>query len=612
MTQWNHDRTHLALSWVLVSLLGAVEGVYGRTEYLGDWISYLNVSRAVSSHDWRGIFDPMWNAGYPALVALARSLAPGTAEGEWYAIAVLNWIVFLATYAAVRRLIRQAAEFHDPAAASEVSRPVVTWTVCSVFLSYELCFDKVSRVAPDLLVSLLLILGAAQLLRAIRLRSAMPAAILGLILGIGCWVKGVFFCDAAIFLLILLLARFAGMVPWRTLVIGASVFLALFIPYVSGISWSYGQFTLGSSGELNYAFHVNHLPHWGNWQGGPAQFGSPIHPTLKLLPDLPVFAFQGPFESTYPPYNNLAYWYRGFHHFFGISNQIAAAAKGCYFLAKIAKAHPILWAFLAVLLTITWKRDWRKAAWQSSRACWPMLILPVLAAIPYLLVHVEERNLAGILLLLTMLPLVLLLDRRLVARRSFLVLVLATYAIGACAELARYDFWTIQAALHRQDFHRDPQWRLATALTAYGLRPGDTVALIGRRDANLRCSWAYVERIRLVAEFGSLPWRIEPWDRTQLDGQESEEADKDWGIVFWQLPPQQRKRVMRAFQETGVRAVVSLAQPSADSSGWVPVADTGAWIYSFDPQLTASHHAVQQTAGRNRAVQPEGSWATGM
>ncbi|MGA3071506.1 MAG: hypothetical protein ABSD43_14955, partial [Terracidiphilus sp.] len=62
----------------------------------------------------------------------------------------------------------------------------------------------------------------------------------------------------------------------------------------------------------------------------------------------------------------------------------------------------------------------------------------------------------------------------------------------------------------------------------------------------------------------------------------------------------------RAFHETGVRAVVSLAQPSADSSGWIPVADTGAWIYSFDPQLTASLDAMQKTAGRNRAVQPQG------
>jgi len=88
-----------------------VEGIYGRTNYLGDWISYLNVSRAISSHDWKCIFDPMWNAGYPALVFLARSFAPPTAVGEWYAITALNWIIFLATYASLRYLLRQRRNF---------------------------------------------------------------------------------------------------------------------------------------------------------------------------------------------------------------------------------------------------------------------------------------------------------------------------------------------------------------------------------------------------------------------------------------------------------------------------------------------------------------------
>ncbi|MGA2672920.1 MAG: hypothetical protein ABSE99_06790 [Terracidiphilus sp.] len=582
--------------------MGAVEGVYGRTQYLGDWISYLNVSRSVSSNDWRGIFDPMWNSGYPALIALARSLAPRTAEGEWYAIALLNFFIFLGTYASVRYLIRQAAASRDSFAEREVCRPVVTWTVCSAFLSYALCFDKVSRVAPDLLVSMLFILGAAQVLRVIRLRSAMSAATLGMILGLGCWVKGVFLCNAAIFLLILILARFTGKIPWRTFAISALVYLALFIPYVSGISWSYGQFTLGSSGELNYAFHVNHLPHWTNWQGGPSQFGRPIHSSVQLLNDLPAFAFLEPFTSTYPPYNNLAYWYRGFRHFFSIANQISAAGQGCYYFAGIVKAHQILWAFLMVLLVITLKRDWRKAALGSLRALWPIVILPVLALIPYLLVHVEDRYLGGILLVLTLSPLALALDPKFPSRRFALVFLLTAYTIGAIAELGRYDAWTIHAALHRQDFHRDPQWRLATALTAGGLRAGDTVALIGRRDANFRCSWAYVARIRVVAEFGSLPWSIEPWDRMPFEHLKPEEADQDWGTFFWQLPPEQRERVIRAFHDTGVRAVVSLAQPNASSSGWISVSDTGAWIYSFDPQLTASLHAMQQTAGHDRAV----------
>lgn len=589
------DWLHRIFSWFVVSVFGAVEGLYGRTQYLGDWISYLNVSRAVSSHDWKGIFDPMWNPGYPALIAAARALAPRTAEGEWYAIAALNWIIFLATYASVGYLIRSVVESQGQPVAQEFRQPVITWTTCILFLGFELGFDRVSRVAPDLLVSLLFILGCAQILRVIGRPTARSAAILGLILGLGCWVKSVFVAYAAIFLLVLLLARFRGKIPWRTLAISASVFLALFIPYVSGMSWSYGQLTLGTSGELNYAFYVNRLPHWTNWRGDSSQLGSPLHPAAQLLSDLPVFSFREPFASTYPPYNNLSYWYRGFHHNFSIRNQSAAVGRTSYFLARIVKHHPILCAFLIVLLGIGLKHDWRVSALRRAKSLWPLLLLSVFATATYLLVHVEDRYLGGIFLVLSLLPLTLLLDSLLAARRSFLALVVAMYVVGAFLELKHNDGATLQAALHCQDFHHDPQWKLAAALEADGLRPGDAVALIGSGEPNFRCGWAYLARIRLVAEFGSLPWRIEPWDRTPFDHSAVEQADKNWGIAFWQLAPEQRERVIRAFQATGARAIVSLVQPGSASSGWTPVADTSTWIYSFDPKLTTflqtAHHA---------------------
>ncbi|MGD0939056.1 MAG: hypothetical protein ABR905_05030 [Terracidiphilus sp.] len=554
----------------------------------------MNVSRAVSSHDWKNVFDPMWTAGYPALVALARNLAPQSAEGEWYAITGLNWILFFAEYASVRYLMKQAAALYDPIATKVARSPIVTWAVCSVFLSFGLCLDKVSRVAPDLLVSTLLILGGAQVLRTIRLRSANAAAILGLILGLGCWVKGVGLCNAAIMLLILLLARLAGKISWSAFAVSASVFLALLIPYVAGISWSYGQFTLGSSGELNYAFHVNHLPHWTNWQGGPPQFGSPIHTSEKLLNDLPAFAFPEPFTSTYPPYNNLSYWYRGFRHFFSLDNQVTAAMEGCYRLLEIVKDHQILWAFLAVVLAMTLRRDWRMAGLQSLAILWPLLLLPTLALLPYLMVHVEERYLGGILLLPALLPAAIALSPKFKARRGFIVFVFALYSAGAVAEFAGHDGETVQAAIGRRDFHSDPQWKLAETLSSHGFRSGDSIALIGRAGFNIRCGWAYITRVRVIAEFGSLPWNIEPWDRTRFDHAEPEEADKDWGSFFWQLPEQQREQVMSAFQGIGARAVISLAQPDSGSSGWIFLPGTGAWIYSFDPQLTASLATIQQ------------------
>jgi hypothetical protein len=54
------SKSDVAWSWARVAAFGAVEGFYGRTQYAGDWISYLNVSRAISALNWPAIFDPMW------------------------------------------------------------------------------------------------------------------------------------------------------------------------------------------------------------------------------------------------------------------------------------------------------------------------------------------------------------------------------------------------------------------------------------------------------------------------------------------------------------------------------------------------------------------------
>jgi len=194
------------------------------------------------------------------------------------------------------------------------------------------------------------------------------------------------------------------------------------------------------------------------------------------------------------------------------------------------------------------------------RVYWPPLLLSGSATVTYLLVHVEDRYLGGILLVLSLLPLTVLLDPTLSSRRSFLAFVVALYLLCGLLELEHNCGATLQAALHRRDFHRDPQWKLAAALASDGFRPGDTVALVGSGEPNFLCSWAYLARIRLVAEFGSLPWRIEPWTVRRLTTPRRG-ADNDSGIAFWNLPPEQRERVIRAFQGTGARRSSLLHNP---------------------------------------------------
>ncbi|SDB82253.1 hypothetical protein [Paraburkholderia lycopersici] len=580
--KWPLANIHLVLSWIVIGILGMVEGIYGRTQYYGDWISYLNVSWAVTHIDWREIFNPFWNPGYPALVAAGRALAAPTPEGEWYAITVVNWMIYLLAYASWRGLIRNALALYWPGSLALALHPFTIWIGVCVFLGAGLALDPVSAVCPDLLVTTGFLLGSSLLLSLIRRRDIVTATLLGLVLGLGIWVKGVFTPFSCLFILTLFIYCCARGGLWRPFGVATGVFGLFFATYVAGISWSYGELTLGASGALNVPWHVNELPHLTNWQGGPEQFGRPIHPTSQLVAGLPAFGFGTPFHTTYPPYNDVAYWYKGFRSFFSLKLELIAMGRSLWSLQQIIRQHPIVLAVAVAFLPILVNRSWRASLARITIRTWPLLLPTVGGFGTYFLVHVEERYLSAFIMIVALLSWAPLIDVTLPSRRMLATALVMIYGAGAVAELAVTDAPSVEAAIHRADFHDDPRWRLANALTASGLRPGDAVAVIRDTAPTVRVSWAYVSRLRIVAEFGGLPYRIEPQDRNRFD-RKDEILWPDFSEMFWtQLTPQQRDQVMKAFSRSGARAVVSLTMPKTPSDpGWVQLKGTSAWLYRF-------------------------------
>jgi hypothetical protein len=571
-----------------------LEGLYGRTQYLADWISYLNVSRAVTALDWQQIFNPMWSPGYPALVALARAFAPSTPEGEWYAITVLNLLICLAAYASWRRLIRQAIEFYNPSLPASWNEPAAIWATCCAFIGCVLCLDRVSSVCPDLLITTLFLLASGQVISLLIRPTVMRAITLGAILGAGYGAKAVFLWFSVSFLLILLLASYLRKLSWRACCISGLVFFVMFVPYVAAISRSYGQLTFGVSGPLNYAFHVNHLPHWTNWQGN-QQFGFPLHPTRQLVTDLPAFEFGSPFKTTYPPYNDLAYWYRGFKTFYSPKLQLFATAHVLYMTALIIKHNPFLIALGAALLVVIIKGEWRRALAANMFYLWPLFLPSVLSLGAYAAVNVEERYLSPFCLVLSLVPLLPLLNSGTTSKKALLWVVTVAFSAGLAAELAAIDGAAFKSLTSRNDFHRDPQWKLSSALPSFGLKPGDAVATIDGTFPGFRCHWAYVSALRIVAEFGSVPWEVAPWERASFDRIGAQAADEDYDAVFWKkLTPEQRGQIMLAFRRAGAQAVLDLSPHDIQPQpGWKKVSGTDTWIYSFkslaaDPSLQST------------------------
>jgi hypothetical protein len=368
--------------------------------------------------------------------------------------------------------------------------------------------------------------------------------------------------------------------PWQQVLLVSAGVLIFLLPYTVALSWSYGHFTVGVSGTLNYGFHVDHMPHWVNWQGTGKLV--PIHHTTPLLKDQPVFGFATPFHSTYPPYNNMAYWYEGIRPPFSPGMQLNALLRSCIELARVVAQHTFLLCIMAATLIVIIHKPYRSDLYEGMRFGWPIVALAAMGVGVYLLVHVEDRYLAPFCMLAATIPWLPILSGRSRSDPRYVATLLTLYAITGGVDIARANRAAFGAAFRQTDFHEDRDWQIATLLKSYGLNKNDPVAIIDGPEPAYRCSWAYVSGLRIVGEFGGVPWSIAPWDRTRFDPINREPADEDYAQKFWTFSPTQRERVLDAFRPLHPRAVISLWNPAGRAEpGWRPIGHTGAWVYFF-------------------------------
>jgi hypothetical protein len=579
---WNRYVLHLILG-LLVVTLGAIEGWYQRTFYTTDAISYLSVSRAISNHEWKFAFNALWSSGYPFLIAIVRPLFPSTAQGEWLAIHVLNLLILIFTYLSFLYLLKgfspDLAEHAngDPGA----QETFLLLAGFCIFVCAELCLNGASRVSPDPLVDGLFFAALGTLIRLIRKPTVFLAALLGVILGIGYLVKAIFLPLSVIILLVTALAlrRTTGKIKLSA--IALAVFLVFSIPYVVGLSWSFGRFTTGETGSLNYAFHVNLLPRWTNWEGGPQGYGMPIHPTRLLMKNPDLFEFASPFHDTYPPFGHIAYWYEGYRHFWSPKYQAIGIVRNLYYLALLLVKQPITYAILGIILVLLLAFPFKDSWVARTYAYWPFFVPPLMAIGLYVWVHLEDRYLAGFLATLGALPFVSLCASQSQLPRRLRLGVIATLALATLASLATKDATAFRRAIHHQPYTIDPQWKLAAALQQVGLKPGDNVAAIGGTHAE--CTWAYADGLRIVAELGGGPYDPHPLGGHEHWWSNRKDPPPDTSTqTFWNSPPEQQAKILNLFRKAGAVVVIVGSKPSAvRAPGWRKVSGTESWIYQF-------------------------------
>jgi hypothetical protein len=573
------SRSILPLQLLLGAILlvcASLEAWFGRPELFGDDISYLDISHLIRQGNWHDAINPLWSIGYPLLLAILRPLFPAGVHGELIAVFALNLLAFLFSWLTFLYFLRTALAFlsnekravilsearraeskdlHESESAAESQsssnlNPALLVSAFCIFLSVQPGLGKPSSIGPDQLVTALFFLASALLLRFALDPTPRRGLALGVVLGLGFLVKAIFMPLSVIFIA-------AAMLPLRRTLRPAAAFaiptgLVLFmLPYAIALSWAVGRPTLGEAAQLNYAFHVNQLPHWMGWQGGPPRLGYPLHP-VHLLRDHPaVFAFGEPFHTTYPPQFNIPYWYDGYRHFFSPVNALRSIAVNLHALESVLHENWPITLAIVFAITILWVphlRQSHRLRWGLLRA-WPIYLPSLLALVLYLQVHLEARYIAAFLAVLAIFPLLI--------SRPLRLVVPAILLAGTALNLG------LHLRLTRPEF--TPQWTIARYLTASGLHPGDRVASVTTLN-DIRCTWAYAAGLHIVADIGN-------------DAYDPQSQQQDFDL-FWRDPAIQSD-VLRLFREQGAIAVIAPSVPPSNppiAGNWQPIPNTNAWV----------------------------------
>ena len=553
---------HLLLGFIVMAC-GALEAWFGRPELLGDDISYLDVANMIRLGDWRAAFNPLWSIGYPLLIVLVRPFFPAGIHGGFTAVFALNIAICLATWLSFLWFLKAAADFID----TNLSPLIFTVAAC-IFVVVEVGLGKVSSVGPDQLVVCLFFLACGRLLRFSQQPTVANGIRLGAILGCGFIVKAVFLPLSVMFLASALLP-FRRRLPRKAALSVSGGVLLFLLPYAAALSWAIGRPTLGESGQLDYAYHVNQLPHWMGWQGsaGNSRLGAPLHP-VHLLRDHPaVFGFGEPFRVTYPPQFNLHYWYDGYGHFFSPINALRAVAASLHELEKVLHENwPFTLALALALALLVYGGSFAHPSgplrWVGSKPLpiWPLYFPALFGLALYIQVHLEGRYIAAFVAILAITPFLLVESPR--RKTAILILLVA----GSAADLSLQLRPAVFRAMRHADMQRGGQWDIASYLTQSGLEPGDKVASVTTLN-DIRCTWAYAAGLRIVANIGN-------------DAYSPQNQQQDFQL-FWTDPATQQD-VLRLFREQGAVAVIVPTAPtaptSAISANWQQIPSTDTWI----------------------------------
>jgi hypothetical protein len=543
-----------ALIWCIraATVLLALLQAYVMRHYLNeDGVSYLDLGDAYLRGDWQAGVNGTWSPLYTWLTGAVLAIVQPSAYWQFATVKLLNVALLIATMFAFEWFLSEVAirlRDRETASLSPLPEPYFRLLAWLIFPVASLNMTSVGLVTPDLLVNLFGFLLAAVIARGRRL--PLPWAwslLMGAFIGFGYLAKAPLLPLGMIFLLVYLI----NIRPWpsRLLHLALSLLVVALIagPYILALSHKLDRWAFTDASRINYLWFVNGVAKC-RWQTDRTDLGQPLHPPTQLHHRPDLFAFDETVPGTNPLWYDPGHWCEGLSPRIALSEQLAnLRTMTLLYLGIVLKDAGVFLLGTLVLAVFAWNavpaRDKGRQAASSLVGEYPLLLIPLLASAMYVLVYVESRYLAmyAMLFLTGCLASIRYPHDQWDHLRNRAVFVAVLFAIPTLGMLGFYAFKSWQEFQTGEGGHAHQHWHIAHELHQLGLRPGDTVAVIGYP---LDCGWARLGEFRIAAEINEL-----------------DAAD------YWQAPPEEQQHILTLLRNQRIKAALFTHPPPGVTAG---------------------------------------------
>jgi hypothetical protein len=553
---------------LLAILLGAAQAwTYRDTISSVDAVSYLDVADAYRQGRWSEAVNGYWNPLYSWILAIVLRVAQPSFEKQYEVVKLVDYAIYLLSLFSFTWFLgelRRAYHRWVDAEGHSMHIPDWVWVVAgyTLFIWSSLKWITLSSNTPDMAGAALCYAAWGLLIR-VRRREVphryREDVLLGLVLALAYFARTPMFVVGAFIVLWCGNLRSSSSAHLRGALATAAVFLVLTAPYIEWISRARGHLTIGDNGWLNHAWLANpgrYVIPDTNWQGGPDQYGTPIHPTRLIWASPMAFEFAAPIGGTFPPWTDPSYWYQGLTYHFDRTAEWASLKDNVVFFLEFLGP----WLLLFFGLALTAPADLRKTLRGIARAA-PYWMPAALGLGLYLLANdlliqnlptqPPERYVAtfAVLFCLSLCAGIRLsnLEPTGIGEKAAGILLL-TASLGAVSAL------TLQEVNALRGPHPTPPWKIAAAIRSAGVVPNMRVAIVGNKARHE--SWARLGRVHVVAQ-----------------------VEDDRG--FWTKAPEPQEALVGKLAQTGADAIVASRMTSPAGPNWIAIEDTGYAVRLF-------------------------------